>query len=187
MWNIIFGFVSTIIIGGIGYFYYNKNRFNDEVVELLCIIHDGMKCIKYEYRGKKYIYLTENMAEDITKIQKEIDPTNKDKDKLPEIDFKHIVVKIKEKKSDEEHEIILDEMNFVYALVGPTNTYYFAFDTKFNEKLTKFMTYLFETDEGALTYGRMSALLSPEKYFKLKSHLANIKQSEEYDLEWKIV
>jgi hypothetical protein len=78
-------------------------------------------------------------------------------------------------------------MKFIYALVGPANTYYFAFDTKINEKLTKFMTYLFETEEGALTYGRMSALLSPEKYFKLKSRLVDIKQNGEYNLEWKIV
>jgi hypothetical protein len=185
MWNIIAGVVGTTILGGIGYYYY-KNRFNDEVIELLCVVHDGVKCIKYQYRGQKYIYLTELMDEDIVKIQSEIDPANSLKDKLPEIDYKYIILRIKEKTSGEEHEIILDDMKFIYALVGPANTYYFAFDTRFNEKLTKFMTYLFETEEGSLTYGRMSALLNPEKYFKLKSHLANIKQNGEYDLEWKI-
>ena len=77
-------------------------------------------------------------------------------------------------------------MKFIYALVGPANTYYFAFDTKFNEKLTKFMTYLFETEEGSLTYGRMSALLNPEKYFKLKSRLTEIKQNGDYDMIWRI-
>jgi len=172
MWNILAGLFVTIVVGGLGYYY--KNRFNDKVVELLCVVYDGIKCIKYEYRGKKYIYLTENMEEDISKIQTEIDPANIYKDKLPEIDYKYIILRIKEQTSREEHEIILDEMKFIYALVGPANTYYFAFDTRFNEKLTKFMTYLFETEEG------------PEKYFKVKSQLANIKQSGEYDLEWKI-
>lgn len=187
MLNIILGFVGTIIVGGLSYYYYNKNRYNDEVIELLCVVYDGVKSIKYQYRGNKYIYLTDIMEDDINKIQKEIDLTNTDKDKLPEIDYKYIIINIKEKTTGEEHEIILDEMKFVYALVGPVNTYYFAFDTKFNEKLTKFMTYLFQTEEGALTYGRMSALLSPEKYFKVKSRLAEIKQSGEYNLEWKIV
>jgi hypothetical protein len=187
MWNIILGFTGTMLIGGISYYYYNKNRYNDEVVELLCVVHDGVKCIKYQYRGKKYIYLTDIMEEDIAKIQTEIDPANTDKDKLPEIDYKYITLHIKEKNTEEEHEIILDDMKFIYSLVGPANTYYFAFDTKFNEKLTKFMSYLFETEEGALTYGRMSALLNPEKYFKLKSRLVDIKQNGEYSLEWKIV
>ena len=186
MLSIIIGFFGTIIVGGISYYYYNKNRYNDEVIELLCVVHDGVKCIKYEYRGQKYIYLTEDMKEDLITIQKEIDPANSDKDKLPEIDYKYIILNIKEKSTKQEHQVILDEMNFIYALVGPANTYYFAFDTRFNEKLTKFMTYLFETEEGSLTYGRMSALLSPEKYFKVKSHLADIKQSGEYELEWKI-
>ncbi len=186
MWNIILSFVGVVMMAGVGFYYYNKNRFNDEVVELLCVVHDGLKCIKYQYRGKKYIYLTENMEDDINKIQSEIDPKNADKDKTPEIDYKYITVNIKEKNSSEEHEIILDEMKFIYSLVGPANTYYFAFDTKFNQKLTKFMTYLFESDEGALTYGRMSALLSPEKYFKLKSHISDIKQNGDYNLEWKI-
>ncbi len=78
-------------------------------------------------------------------------------------------------------------MKFIYALVGPANTYYFAFDTRFNQKLTQFMNYLFETEEGSLTYGRISTLLSPEKYFKLKSRLADIKQNENIELDWKIV
>jgi hypothetical protein len=126
------------------------------------------------------------MEEDIAKIQTEIDPSNTYKDTLPDIDYKYIIVNIKEKNTGDEHEIILDEMKFIYALVGPANTYYFAFDTKFDQKLTKFMTYLFETEEGSLTYGRMSALLSPEKYFKLKSRLTDIKQNGDYDMIWKI-
>jgi hypothetical protein len=186
MWNIIVGFIGTILISGLGYYYFNKNRYNDEVVELLNVVFDGVKCIKYQYRGQKYIYLTELMDEDIVKIQSEIDPANTFKDTLPEIDYKYIILRLKEKNTGQEHEIILDEMNFLYALVGPANTYYFAFDTRFNEKLTKFMNYLFETEEGSLTYGRMSALLNPEKYFKLKSRITDIKQSGDYELEWKI-
>jgi hypothetical protein len=186
MWNIILGFIGTLSVSGLSYYYYNKNKYNDEVLELLSVIYDGVKIIKYQYRGNKYIYLTQNTEDDITNIQKEIDPTNTNKDKLPEIDFKYIVMNIKEKNTEEEHEIILDEIKFVYALVGPTNTYYFAFDNKFNEKLTKFMTYLFETEEGSLIYGRISALLSPEKYFKIKSNLVDIKQRGECDIVWKI-
>ena len=186
MWNIITGLIGTTIVGGLGYYYY-KNRYNDEVVELLSVVHDNLKIIKYQYRGQKYIYLTENMAEDLVTIQKEIDPANSLKDKLPDIDYKHIILTIKEKNTGGEYEIILDEMKFIYALVGPANTYYFAFDTRFNQKLTQFMNYLFETEEGSLTYGRISTLLSPEKYFKLKSRLADIKQNENIELDWKIV
>ena len=79
MLNIILGFFGTIIVGGISYYYY-KNKYNDQVIELLSVVHNDLKIIKYQYRGQKYIYLTDILEEDINKIQTEIDPANTEKD-----------------------------------------------------------------------------------------------------------
>ena len=242
MWEIITGVVSSLIICSISYYYYFRNN-NDNVSELFSIEYNNIKCIKYNYRGRKYLYLTDIMTDTIETIQNEIDPANTDKDKKQELDYKHIKLTIKLNTSKEEtskeettkeettkeetskeetskeettkeettkeetskeeiskeetskeesdkyqiYEILLDEPNFMTAFAGPANTYYFAFDTKFNEKLTIFMTYLFETEAGALTYGRVSDLLNPEQYFKLKSKLINFKNTGDYTLEWKFI
>ena len=87
---------------------------------------------------------------------------------------------------DENHEIILDQSNLLYALIGPVNTYYFAFDTEFNSKLTKFMNYLFFDVKGSLIYGHFSALLEPEKYFTTKTKIDTI-QTPCSTIEWIIV
>jgi hypothetical protein len=185
MFTIIGGVFITFIIAGFGYYYY-KNRYNDEAIELLTFVYDNLKCIKYQYRGKKYIYLTNKMEDDIQKIQKEIDPTNTDKDKIPQTECKYIMLKIKEKTNDEYHEIILNQDKLLYSFIGPANTYYFAFDNQFNNKLTKFMNYLFQTQEGSLIYGRFSTLFPPEKYFELKSKI-NQFNINNYNFEWVVV
>jgi hypothetical protein len=182
---LIIGSLILAFVGGLGYYYY-KNRYNDEATELLTFVHDDLKCIKYQYRGKKYIYLTNKMEDDIQKIQKEIDPSNTEKDKLPQTECKNIMLKIKEKNSEIEYNIVLDDQKLLYAFIGPSNTYYFAFDNKFNIKLTKFMNYLFQTDEGALTYGHISTLLPPEKYFQIRLSINKFKK-EDHDFEWSMI
>ena len=56
MWDIIFSIAGVSVISA-GIYYY-LNRYTDEVTVLLTFTHNGIKCIKYLYRGKKYIYLT---------------------------------------------------------------------------------------------------------------------------------
>ncbi len=96
------------------------------------------------------------------------------------------MLNIKEKNSEIAYNIILNDEKLLYAFVGPANTYYFAFDTKFNVKLTKFMNYLFQTDAGSLTYGHISTLLPPEKYFQIKSSINKFKK-EDHDFEWSMI
>jgi hypothetical protein len=93
MWDYIFGLCVTALIGGISYYFY-KNRYNDEIIELLNIVHNDIKCIKYYYRGYKYIFLTENLNDDIKRLEREIDSTNPDKDKRPEVEYKCIKIKL---------------------------------------------------------------------------------------------
>jgi len=174
---------TLLLLAGAGFYVYKK-RHNDKVTELLNCTYDDVKCIKYQYRGKKYLYLTTKQDEDIVTIEKEIDITNPEKDKIPETDYKYIVVNIKENESD--HEIILDEPKLLYAFIGPANTYYFAFDKNFNDKLTKFMFYLFETEQGALTYGHLSALLDPNIYFNIKTKIQQFRKSENVMMTWQI-
>ena len=87
MWNIIIGGFSALSIGA-GIYYY-LNRYTDEVIELMTFIHNNMKCIKYLYRGKKYIFMTYDLECDINTIQKEIDINSTEKDKIPEVDYKY--------------------------------------------------------------------------------------------------
>ena len=66
MWEIITGIISSLIICGVSYYYYN--RYNDIVTELLSVTYNNLKCIKYSYRGKKYLYLTYNLNDTIDTI-----------------------------------------------------------------------------------------------------------------------
>ena len=197
--------ISSIIVG-LSYYWYT-HRYNDDITELLTITHDKIKCIKYFYRGKKYIYLTQNLNDDIKRLEKEIDITNTDKDTLPETDYKYIKAKLyvshkknkaetteenkaetTEEKNDWIEEVLFEEPKLLYSFVGPANSFYFAFDVNYYKKLTQFMNFLFETDEGTLIYGRFSALLSPQRYFEIKNKLIYYKQ--EYDvkkIEWELV
>jgi hypothetical protein len=184
MWKFIVTGTSAVLVGLYTYYYY-FNRYNDEVIELFTIVHDDLKCIKYQYRGKKYIYLTNEMEHDITYIQQEINPDEPNKDKKPVTDYKNITL-ILNKENENPCEININDDKFIYSFIGPSNTYYFAFDTLFNDKLTKFMNYLFLTEEGSLTYGRLSALLPPEKYFDIKTKITEINKNNDYHLEWKI-
>ena len=93
MWDYILGVSASLIIAGLTYYWYT-HRYNDEITELLTIKHNDFKCIKYYYRGNKYIYLTENLEDGIKRLEKEIDVTNTDKDKKPETDYKYIKAKI---------------------------------------------------------------------------------------------
>ena len=193
MWELIGASIITSIICGLGYYYYKK-RYNDIITELLTVNCNSnsnlnsnskeIKCIKYQYRSKKYIYLTDKLDTNIEVIRKEIDVNNTDKDKIPETEYKYIILKIIEKNTNQVHEIIIDEPKLLFAFIGPANSYYFAFDKNFNTKFTIFMTYLFTTEEGALTYGRLSYLLNPEKYFKIKSTLTEFKKNGDCELEW---
>jgi hypothetical protein len=181
MWYIITG----IFIGLSSLYYFYRNRFNDEAIELFSVVYEDIKCIKYQYRGKKYIYLTYDMNDDMIKIQKEIDPTNPDKDKRPDFNYKNITFTVTSQnesdKSDKLIEHSFSAENLIYSFVGPSNTYYFAFDTKFYDKLNKFMYYLLFTEEGSITYGRLSSLLKPDTYFDIKTKIAQYKQNK---IEW---
>jgi hypothetical protein len=182
MFDILIGLFTIGLIGSLIYHYYF--RYNDSVSELLNFTIDDLKCIKYKYRGRKYIYLTHKLNDDINTIQKEIDVNSSEKDKLPESEFKYFKILIN--TEDENNEIILDQPDLFYALIGPVNTYYFAFDTEFNSKLTKFMNYLFFDVKGSLMYGHFSALLEPEKYFTTKTKIDTI-QTPCSTIEWIIV
>ena len=232
MWEYIFGLGITALVGRLTYYYY-KNRYNDDIIELLNITHNDIKCIKYYYRGNKYIFLTENLEDDITRLEKEIDSTNQDKDKKPEIEYKYIKIKIFiennkcdkncdkncdkqcdkncdkqcdkncdkqcdkdcDKQCDKQcdnvvveiKEIQIEEPKLLYSLIGPANSFYFAFDVDYYKKLTKFMNFLFETEEGTLIYGRFSMLLSPQKYFDIKSKLIEFKKNNNVKkIEWEL-
>lgn len=220
MWEYILGICVTALIGGVSYYFY-KNRYNDEIIELLNIVHNDIKCIKYYYRGNKYIFLTENLDDNIKRLEKEIDPTNPDKDKKPEMEYKYIKVKLyinntdktdktnldktdldntdktdldntdldnTENTEEEKYEeITIEELKLLYALIGPANSFYFAFDVDYYKKLTKFMNFLFETEEGMLLYGRFSALLNPHKYFDIKSKIIEIKKNNIISrIEWSL-
>ncbi len=182
MIEIIGAFILTTVIGGSVYYYYS-NKYNDEVTELLTLVHDNIKCIKYQYRGRKYIYLTTNMTDDVATIQKEVDPSNPEKDKLPEIEYKYITARLLDEDNECVHQIDIPESRFIYSLVGPANTYYFAFDKDFNNKFTVFMNYLFN-ETGSLHYGRFSALLTPENYFDHKIMIADKQKDKKYKVEW---
>jgi hypothetical protein len=220
MWEYILTGLTIVSSIGAGIYYY-LNRYTDEVTELMTFIHNDVKCIKYLYRGKKYIYMTYNMEDNIDTIQKEIDVNSTEKDNVPEVDYKYFKLIIKNpcelinNHSDNNdthnindtnntkelfYELLLEAPKLIYAFVGPANTYYFAFDKDFNKKLTTFMNYLFEDDkknnhddnhnnnhdnnhEGAITYGRFSALLEPEKYFDFKAKINLIKQNNSI-FEW---
>jgi len=175
MWYII----SAILLGLSSLYYFYKNRFNDEAIELFSVIHNDVKCIKYQYRGKKYLYLTYDMNDDMIKIQKEIDPTNPDKDKRPDFNYKNISFTVNLENEFVEYSFSAE--NLIYSFVGPGNTYYFAFDTKFYDKLNKFMKYLLFTEEGSITYGRLSSLLKPETYFEIKTKISQYKENK---IEW---
>jgi len=175
MWYIL----SAFLIGLSSLYYFYRNRFNDEATELFSVVYEDLKCIKYQYRGKKYLYLTYDMNDDISKIQKEIDPNNSDKDKKPDINYKNILFAINLENKFIEYGFYAE--NLIYSFVGPANTYYFAFDTKFYEKLNKFMYYLLFTEEGSVTYGRLSSLLKPETYFEIKNKISQYKENK---IEW---
>ena len=218
MWEIILGGITTITMS-LGVYYY-LYRYNDNVNELLTFTHNNMKCIKYLYRGNKYIYMTYDLEADITSIQKEIDINSSEKDKLPIVDYKYFKViittphmsnnnlnnNIEENdneyfncennlecedtnyKEESVHELLLEAPKLLYSFIGPSNTYYFAFDKDFNKKLTIFMNYLFEDEkvsdnknnEGVLIYSRFSALLEPEKYFDFKVKINSVKKNNSY-------
>ena len=238
MWEYILTGLTVVSSIGAGIYYY-LNRYTDEVTELMTFIHNDVKTIKYIYRGKKYIYMTFNLEDNIDTIQKEIDVNSTEKDNVPDVDYKYFKLIITtpcdckkqcENKSEsvqniEEcnesecnrsecdksecdksecdkcessennvHELLLEAPKLIYAFVGPANTYYFAFDKDFNKKLTTFMNYLFEDDkqnnvqtvdkhEGALTYGRFSALLEPERYFDFKAKI-NVLKKNNSTFEW---
>ena len=193
MWYILFSLTCIGIAAGC---IYNKYfRYNDHVTELINFQHDNLKCIKYKYRGKKYIYLTNKMNEDIEWLQKEIDVNSTEKDKIPEIDFKYFKIQISYQNTDdtddtddkdEKYDITIEQPNLLYAFVGPSNTYYFAFDTDFNKKLTQFMNYLFFDSAGIVMYGHFSALLEPEKYFEIKNKIDQVKKDNSI-IEWSIL
>ena len=203
MWDYIFGIGLSILFGG-GTYYWYTHRYNDDITELLSIIHNDIKCIKYYYRGNKYIFLTENLDDDIKRLEREVDINNPDKDKKPETDYKYMKAKIYfENKSEQTEqteqteqieqieqidELLFEEDKLLYSFIGPANSYYFAFDVDYYKKLTKFMNFLFETEEGTLIYGRFSALLSPQRYFEIKNKLVHYKH--EYNvkkIEWELV
>lgn len=175
MWYII----SAILLGLSSLYYFYRNRFNDEAIELFSVIYNDVKCIKYQYRGKKYLYLTYDTNDDMIKIQKEIDPTNPDKDKRPDFNYKNISFTVNLENESIEYNFSAE--NLIYSFVGPANTYYFAFDTKFYDKLNKFMKYLLFTEEGSITYGRLSSLLKPETYFEIKTKISQYKENK---IEW---
>jgi hypothetical protein len=232
MWEYILTGLTVVSSISAGIYYY-LNRYTDEVTELMTFIHNDIKTIKYMYRGKKYIYMTYNLEDNIGTIQKEIDINSTEKDNIPEVDYKYFKLIITtpsdcnkqcknksesvqnieecdncecdncdcdiadcdncESSTDNVHELLLEAPKLIYAFVGPANTYYFAFDKDFNKKLTTFMNYLFEDDkqnnktddkhEGALTYGRFSALLEPEKYFDFKAKI-NVLKKNNSTFEW---
>mgnify|MGYP003351708268 FL=1 len=135
------------------------------------------------------IYLTENLEDNITRLEKEIDPTNPDKDKKPEVEYKYIKVKvfIEDISQNRCEEIQIEEPKLLYSLIGPANSFYFAFDVDYYKKLTKFMNFLFETEEGTLIYGRFSVLLNPQKYFDIKSKLLELKKNNNVTkIEWEL-
>lgn len=184
MWYILF---SLGLVGFVAGYVYNKYfKFNDHVTELINFKHDNLKCIKYQYRGKKYIYLTYKTNEDIEWLQKEIDVNSAEKDKLPETDFKCFKIQITYPDSDEKYDVVIEQPNLLYAFMGPSNTYYFAFDSDFNKKLTQFMNYLFFDQAGIVMYGHFSALLEPEKYFEIKNKIVQVKKDNSV-IEWSII
>ena len=190
MWYILFGLTCIGLFAG---YVYNKYfKFNDHVTELINFQYDNLKCIKYQYRGKKYIYLTYKINEDIEWLQKEIDVNSAEKNKLPETDFKCFKIQIsyqnsdKKDEEDEKYDIIIEQPNLLYAFMGPSNTYYFAFDSDFNKKLTQFMNYLFFDQSGIIMYGHFSALLEPEKYFEIKNKIDQVKKDNSV-IEWYII
>jgi hypothetical protein len=203
MWDYVFGVCASLLISGLTYYWYT-HRYNDDIIELLTLTYNDIKCIKYYYRGKKYIFLTENLDDDIKRLEREIDIKNPEKDKKPETDYKYIKAKIfiknkckcdekcvfnKEIENYEEklEEVLFEEPNLLYSFIGPANSYYFAFDVEYYKKLTKFMNFLFETEEGTLIYGRFSALLSPQRYFEIKNKL--IKYKTDFNvkkIEWEL-
>jgi hypothetical protein len=189
MWDYILGVSASLIITGLTYYWYT-HRYNDEITELLTINHNDFKCIKYYYRGNKYIYLTENLEDGIKRLEKEIDVTNTDKDKKPETDYKYIKAKIYinlDDNTEQIEEVLFEEDKLLYSFIGPANSFYFAFDVDYYKKLTKFMNYLFETDEGTLIYGRFSALLSPQRYFEIKNKLIHYKTEHKVKkIEWEL-
>jgi hypothetical protein len=180
MWFLLYLlFPISIAVGG--YVYQKYFRYNDHVTELLTFTFDDLKCIKYQYRGKKYIYLTNNLKQDIEWIQNEIDVNSNEKDKLPSYDYTKFNIQIT--NPDEKHEIILVQPDLLYAFMGPSNTYYFAFDSEFNSKLTKFMNYIFYNSDGIIMYGHFSALLEPQKYFDIKTRIDTLKVDSSI-IEW---
>jgi hypothetical protein len=181
MFEYILGTCFALLVGGLSYLYYY--RYTDVLTELFTYDYNNVRCIKYHYRGKKYIYLTDNLTDTINVINKELDLNSTEKDKPPATNFKCILIKLTD--GDYSEELRYDYMPFIYSLMGPANTYYFAFDTKFNNKLTVFMNHMFDSDEGALVYGRFSALLSPQKYFEIKNKLNEIKKEHPYvNVQW---
>ncbi len=183
MFEILGAFLLTAAISGGIYYLYYTNQYNDEVTELFTLVHDNVKCIKYQYRGRKYIYLTNNMADDILTIQKEIDPSNPEKDKLPVSDYKNITARFLDENNECDHKFDIIEPKFIYALMGPANTYYFAFDKYFNNKFTIFMNFIFD-EHSSLHYGRFSTLLSPDNYFDHKAIILNKQKEKTYKVEW---
>jgi hypothetical protein len=183
MFEIVGAFLLTAVIGGSFYYLYYTNQYNDEVTELLTLVHENVKCIKYQYRGRKYIYLTYDMAADISTIQKEIDPSNPEKDKLPISDYKNITARFLDENNECVYQFDIIESKFIYALMGPANTYYFAFDKDFNDKFTVFMNFIFN-ENSSIHYGRFSALLTPNNYFDHKVIITNKQKEKTYKVEW---
>lgn len=185
MYEYLIGSSFTLVVGVLSYLYYY--RYTDNVTELFTHDYNNIRCIKYYYRGKKYIYLTDNMSLTIDNIVKEFDLNSSEKDKLPPTNYKCIIVKISDLNNNYNDEIRFEQDSFMYALIGPANTYYFAFDTKFNNKLTLFMNHLFDSDEGSLAYAHFSALLPPQKYFEIKNKLIEIKKEHpEVSITWEL-
>ena len=56
MMEYILGTGLALLIGTMSYLYYY--RYTDNVTELFTYDYNNVRCIKYHYRGKKYIYLT---------------------------------------------------------------------------------------------------------------------------------
>lgn len=184
MMEYILGTGLALLIGIVSYLYYY--RYTDNVTELFTYDYNNIRCIKYHYRGKKYIYLTDDLSATINYIIKELDLNSTEKDKLPPTNYKNILIKLSD-SNNYNNEITFEQDSFMYALMGPANTYYFAFDTKFNNKFTVFMNHLFDSDDGALAYGHFSALLPPQKYFEIKNKLTEIKaEHPNLNIEWEL-
>ena len=150
-------------------------------IELSSEIIDDVKCVKYEHKNKKYVYLTHDMTDNMDVIHKKILQHNinsRDKQYRTPTNIEILIV---DSKSDNtiKHSIVLDDVNFISSISGPSDTHCIYSDAEFNNKLTKLMNHLFILKEGILSYGRLSFLLPPNKYFEIKSQINKLKKDHD--------